>query len=134
MPFEHPPIPEESKVLSTLERYGLVKGRFLLNPNGISLGKRYDVMREAIQVLRRMREFSDVVLVTAGRERDRTILDVELERNGAAIYLGNLAHNQLLCLMKAAMFTVVLSEKEAISRAALELYFLHKNQISFAFL
>ncbi len=120
MPFERPIVPDPDETRRVLERHGLAGKRFLLNPNGISLAKHSDVIREGASILRRDPRFSDALLVIAGRERDRATADSAAERRGDAIYLGNVEHRELHSLMKAAMFTVILSNREAISRSALE--------------
>jgi hypothetical protein len=120
MPFEHPEPPSDEEVAATLARHGLARGRYLFNPNGIANGKHYPVMREAVSHLRRRPGFEDVVLVTAGRQRDRTALDDEAEARGDCRYIGLVGQEEALALMRGAMMTLVLSKQESISRAALE--------------
>ena len=120
MPFTFPPVPEACTVQATLEKHGLTGKRFLLNPNGISRAKLYVEMREAMPLIRSMPEMQDVELVSVGRDRDRTDKDNEVERSGSARFLGPIPREELLSLMRAAMFTLILSPNEAISRAALE--------------
>ena len=120
MPFERPDVPDRDEVELVLDRYGLAGKRFLFNPNGITYSKHFAVMREAVGLLRRDPRFADVILVTVGRERDRTHADTDAEQRQEAVYLGNIGQRDVLSLMKAAMFTVILSNREAISRAALE--------------
>lgn len=120
MPFE--PLKRVSDVdVQVVERaFGIVGKRYLLNPNGITIRKHYPIMREAIALLRQLPEFSDVELVTVGRERDRTSADTQSEARGESRYLGIVSHAQLYALMQGAFFTLVLSNEETISRSALE--------------
>ena len=120
MPFECPPVPTDSAVAETLTRLGLAGRPFLLNPNGINLSKHYAVMRDAIPRLRAFPGFDQLQLVTLGRDRDRRPEDDAAEARGETRYLGPRSHEEVLSLMRGALFTLVLSDREAISRAALE--------------
>lgn len=120
MPFVSPALPDEAQVAAVLARYKLAKGRYLFNPNGISTAKRYPQMRNAVGLLRQEPRFADLVLVSAGRDRDRSRADDIAEGCGAAIFIGPVPHAEILALMRGALMTLVLSNKEAISRAALE--------------
>ena len=120
MPFEPPEIPADAYVDKVLDAYGLNKGRYLFNPNGLTAWKHCTEMREAIPILRAMPGFEDIILVTAGRERDRTPMDTQAERDGHVRFLGPVLPAEALALMRGAMMTLVLSDKEAISRAAVE--------------
>src|SRR3546814_684449 len=102
MPFERPVPPDGAKIAQVLRKYGLTGKHYLLNPNGISRAKHSDAIRDSIAILRNHPEFAEIVLASAGRERDRTAADNEAEAWGEMIYLGNVPHDELLCLMKAA--------------------------------
>lgn len=120
MPFERPTNPTEKEIRSTLSQYNLSEKKFLFNPNGIATRKHTHIIRDAIRVLRNDNRFRDVVQVTAGRDRDRTSQDSDAEKEGLSLYLGPIHQRDVLCLMKASLFTVILSKQEAISRAAVE--------------
>jgi hypothetical protein len=120
MPFTPPPLLHEREVLTLMERTRLVKGRYLFNPNGITDSKCYPIMREAVKILRTRPGFEDVMLVSAGRERDRRKIDRDMDRAGVTKSLGLASHRQVLTLMSGALATLILSDREAISRAALE--------------
>ena len=120
MPFTFPPEPDQATVAATLEKHGLAGKRFLLNPNGISRDKLYGEMRDAMPLIRNQPGMEDIVLVSVGRDRDRTEADDRSEQAGLSLYLGPIPRDELLSLMKAAHFVVILSPNEAISRAALE--------------
>jgi hypothetical protein len=129
IPFSGPPKPPDESVDALLCRHGLTRGRYLFNPNGISDAKHYPVMRDAIPILRARPGFEDMVLVTAGRERDRREIDTQGEEAGTARSLGPLPQVEVLALMRGALATVVLSDREAISRAALEAMWVGGNVI-----
>jgi glycosyltransferase involved in cell wall biosynthesis len=120
MPFEKPRAPTDDEVGQVLERRGLRGKRFLLNPNGISLNKRWDVFREFLNRPAQGDWTDEIVVVTVGRERDRSPEDTAFEASGRSVYLGSVPREEVIALMKAALFTVVLSDREAISRSALE--------------
>lgn len=120
MPFVPPPEPTADQVATVLAKFGLEGKRFLLNPNGISRAKHYPVMREAIPILRGKVGFEEIILLTVGRERDAVAADETSQRRGESVSLGPVVREDLLALMKAAEFTLVLSDREAISRNALE--------------
>src|SRR3546814_10644728 len=77
-------------------------------------------MRDAVARLRQTPGLEDVTLVTVGRKRDRGPEDDDVEARGEAMYLGPVDRETLSSLMQAALFTLILSDREAISRAALE--------------
>lgn len=120
MPFDAPETPTEARVAATLEKFGLRGVKFLLNANGLTEWKHTAEMREALAILRRNPALQDMVLVTVGRERDRTPADNEAEAAGLARYLGPVLREDVLALMRAAELTLVLSPREAISRVAVE--------------
>lgn len=120
MPFEPPQEPADALRLKWLDEWGLTNRPYLLNPNGLKISKHSPAMRDAIPLLRRHAGLEKVVLVTIGRERDRSQADNAAEARAEAIYLGPVTHDKTLALMKSALFTLVLSDQEAISRAALE--------------
>lgn len=120
MPFVGPAEPSADQIAAVAERYGLVRGRYLFNPNGITDSKHYPVMRETIPLVRVHSGLEDVVLVTAGRDRDRRVEDSAAEVAGLAKFVGPIAHTEVLALMGGALATIVLSNREAISRSALE--------------
>ena len=120
MPFIMPTRPDDRTIAATLDCFGLAGRRYLLNPNGISRSKGYGQMREATRALRTNPVFEDIVLVTVGRDRDRTAADDLAEKEGLAIFLGPVSREHLLALMCPALFTLILSPQEAISRGALE--------------
>jgi len=120
MPFVGPDIPSDAYVARTLAAYGLQGQRYLFNPNGLTGWKHASEMRDAIPILRKIAGFEDVILVTAGRERDRTPADNKAEAEGYTRYLGPVSPKETLALMRGAMMTLVLSQFEAISRAAVE--------------
>jgi hypothetical protein len=121
MPFEQPEnTPDAAGIAQSLAKFGLEGKKFLLNPNGISLAKHIDAMRGSIPLLRRHQGFENVVLVNAGRERDRSNADSASEERGESLYVGSLGREDLHALMVSGMFTLVLSDREAISRSALE--------------
>lgn len=120
MPFSPPDRPSEATVEQVLSRHRLVPERYVFNPNGIADAKHYPAMRDAIPLLRQHPGFENAILVTAGRERDRRDTDRRAEERGLTRYLGTLPHNEILALMKGALITPILSDREAISRAALE--------------
>ncbi|MCB2076465.1 MAG: glycosyltransferase family 4 protein [Novosphingobium sp.] len=120
MPFAAPLAPDEGQVAAVLAKHGLRRGRYLFNSNGIADSKHYPQMREAISMLRERPGFEDVTLVTVGRDRDRCPADDAAEAQGIARFLGPQPHSDVLSLMRGAMMSLVLSDREAISRAALE--------------
>lgn len=120
MPFAPPPPPSDETVAAVLARFGLARGRYLFNPNGIADNKHFPAMREAMPLLRQMPGCDDLVLVTAGRNRDWTARDDEAEAAGITRYIGPVPHADIVALMRGAHATVILSDREAISRGALE--------------
>lgn len=121
MPFERPDrIPSQGEISAALAKFDLSGKTFLLNPNGISKSKHIDTMRDVIPLLRQNEGFEKIVLVNAGRERDRTPEDNASEARGESLYVGSLGREDLHALMVASLFTLVLSDREAISRSALE--------------
>ncbi|TNE30258.1 MAG: hypothetical protein EP350_08740 [Alphaproteobacteria bacterium] len=120
MPFEPLEAVSDSEVRAVERTFGIEGKRYLLNPNGITIRKHHPVMRDAMTILRQIPEFSDVVLVTVGRERDRTGADTQSEARGESRYLGIVAHADMYALMQGAFFTLVLSNEETISRSSLE--------------
>ena len=129
LPFAGPATPSDSAVDDVLARYGLERGRFLFNPNGIPDAKHYPVMRDAIPLVRAHAGFENVILLTAGRVRARRAADREAEESGIAKAIGLVPHAEVLALMRGALATAVLSDREAISRAALEAMWIGGNVI-----
>lgn len=120
MPFAPPPLPSDETVAAVLERFGLTRGRYLFNPNGVANNKHFPAMREAMPLLRGIPGCEDIVLVTAGRNRDWNTRDDEVEAAGLTRYIGPVPHTDIVALMRGAHATVILSDREAISRGALE--------------
>lgn len=120
MPFEAPQLPGAALQSQWLDKWALTERPYLLNPNGLKTSKHTPAMRDAIPLLRQHCGLEELVLVTIGRERDRTAADTAAETRGEALYLGPVPHEKVLALMKKALFTLILSDQEAISRAALE--------------
>jgi hypothetical protein len=129
LPFTGPARPSDDAVEAVLARYGLERGRYLFNPNGIPDSKHYPVMREAMPLVRARAGFEDIILVTAGRARARREADREAEEIGIAKAIGLVPQAEVLALMRGAIGTVVLSDREAISRAALEAMWIGGNAI-----
>jgi len=77
-------------------------------------------MREAMPLIRAVPGFEDIVLASAGRKRDWSAQDDLAEAAGLTRYLGSVQHADMLALMRGSRATLILSDKEAISRAALE--------------
>jgi hypothetical protein len=129
MPFDGPAAPSEWDTRVCLERAGLVRGQYLFNPNGISDAKHYPVMRAAMALLRARPGFEDMILMSAGRERDRRPIDRQMELAGVTKSLGLADHSTVLKLMSGAYATLVLSDREAISRSALEAMWIGGNVV-----
>src|SRR3546814_16913949 len=115
----HETRPDQKETAAVIERCGLAGRPFLLNPNGITTAKFYPQMRDAVARLRQTPGLEDVTLVTVGRKRDRGPEDDDVEARGEAMYLGPVDRETLSSLMQSALFTLIMSDREAISRAAL---------------
>ncbi|NJO55172.1 MAG: glycosyltransferase family 4 protein [Rhodospirillales bacterium] len=119
IPFELPQPPDSAAIDATLQQYGVTRGRYLFNPNGIQDFKGYPLLLETTQKLRTQSSFEDVVLVTAGRKRDWQPRDDVAERNGELLYLGTIPHGDVIKLAGGALITAVVGT-ESLSRSALE--------------
>jgi hypothetical protein len=120
IPFDRPPAPDEAAVADAVTRYGLARGRYVFNPNGVVAPKAYPELREAVRALRGMDGTGDVALVTCGRRRNWTDADTEAANSGLLRYLGPIPHADVLALARGAMLTAIVSRKEGLPRSALD--------------
>jgi len=118
VPFE-PSIPQDSKVQSLLDKFSLLKQRYVFTPNGISKEKSIDQILELTKALK-----ADGIvdkLVVAGRKRDSDAIIEKAINDGILVYVGSLPHEQILCLTHSAAIVPIISLKvEGMPRTALE--------------
>lgn len=112
-------IPEKNNVSRILDGLGLTGKKFVFTPNGISNEKGIVEILNLTKVL--ISHGKADVLVVAGKKRDWDSRMEQAEKEGALIYIGNLKHEDVLCLISAACLVPLISSSiEGMPRTALE--------------
>jgi glycosyltransferase involved in cell wall biosynthesis len=109
---------DEDSTTATLARYGLERGGYLFNANGISRQKGIELLIETGAELRE--RGSGLPIIVAGRERDLDASVASAIGQGILRSLGPIPHHDVLCLARGSAAVVNPSAIETPSRTAIE--------------